>query len=236
MWGRRPGSPSPSSLCVEAAGIEVSSSFYLHCEKQEFSKHCSANRAQSVQCKQHKAFLWLPCPDTRDGKEMLPSSLDGYLYDLYPIMAWNCCHIWTWKGQLSSGGVSRALLASIWPRGSRDALGKLLRLWQGCCSPHWAWFLSPSHRDRLRLGHDTWLKLSTCPVNPKTFLWLKTTGLSTLPVLHCNFWTPSLQSPFVQPKTMRAVIPWGRFPHPDVSLSPPAGTSQAHQSLKMPPV
>lgn len=97
-----------------------------------------------------------------------------------------------------------------------------------------AWFLSPSHGDCLKLGHDTWLKVSAGVVNPEMLLWLQNHQpfgplcprlqlLDTFPItslctvkadMHCEY------------ETMGCIA---LSSHPAL-LSPLVGTSQANHA------
>lgn len=103
-----------------------------------------------------------------------------------------------------------------------------------------AWFLSPSHGDCLKLGHDTWLKVSAGLVNPKMLLWLQKRRpfgplCPTLQLLD-TFPTVSLcaaeDNVCCEYDTMGCIA---LSSHP-AQLSPPMGTSQANQLLRTPVV
>lgn len=205
---------SQLTVCRDAQGVHLSRSpaeqplkacfrgysfSPMHCEKQKFAKYCNVNRAQSVllshMSTEEVAHQWRSKQDSASHLPMPRSMALRFAGHSH------CCRA------AFGPAASKTLLVDTWDAGRHYSLDQ-------------AWFLSPRQRDCLKLGHETWLKVSVSLMNPKILLWLQN-HWHFGPLCHRNFWAPSLQPSFVQSKTTCAVnmIPWGVLPCPAPLLS-----------------
>lgn len=180
-----------------------------HCEKRTFSKYCNANRAQSV----------LLSYMNMEGVAYQWTRKQGSASHLPMTCSMALGSLLCWPA------AARMLLVATWDAGKDTAPCTRLGFSLRATEIAWSWDMIPGWRSQLVL----WIL--------KCYCGSKTISLLALCVLHCNLWTSSLQSPFVQSKTMCAVnmTPWGEsMSSHTAQLSPPVGTSQEKQLLKTP--
>lgn len=191
---------SQLTVCRDAQGVHLSRSpaeqplkacfrgysfSPMHCEKQKFAKYCNVNRAQSVLLSHMSTEeVAHQCRSKQDSASHLPMPRSMALRFAGHS---HCCRA------AFGPAASKTLLVDTWDAGRHYSLDQ-------------AWFLSPRQRDCLKLGHETWLKVSVSLMNPKILLWLQN-HWHFGPLCHRNFWAPSLQ-PSLYSRRQRALWIW----------------------------